>query len=164
MRRFFLLSIAAFLSAAPFALGQNATRPVPPKQSSFTVPPQNFVLVAKSAEIAPGTVSGWNWDFFLFAYPEPFVKVHVFQADGLQVDYGESGYQCSTCAPAWNRELATVAPGDRIRIEVWDKDFRYDDLIGKCDFVLTPELIRQGALALQFGQVRRLELEVRPLR
>ena len=57
-----------------------------------------------------------------------------------------------------------ISSGDRSRVEVWDKDVRYDDLIGKYDFVLTPAMVRSGGVTMRFGQVRQLLFELRPAR
>jgi pimeloyl-ACP methyl ester carboxylesterase len=104
------------------------------------------------------------WDFPLVgrkALPDPYVKAWVFDKDGAHVDYGETAVEWDTLSPAWNADLVKVRPGQRVKIEVWDKDLKYDDLIGEHSFTFTKSKIERGSFGYRFGQVTWLYLNVR---
>jgi pimeloyl-ACP methyl ester carboxylesterase len=123
-----------------------------------------IVLVAKSATIKATKANGMPWDFPLVgkkSLPDPYVKLWVYDKDGAHVDYGESGIVWDTLYPEWNREIAKVKAGQKIKVEVWDKDLKYDDLIGAKTFTLTAGLIEQGSFFHRFGQVQALHFGIR---
>jgi pimeloyl-ACP methyl ester carboxylesterase len=123
-----------------------------------------FLLVVQSATIAKTKADGKPWDLGVGkkAWPDPYVKIWVYDADGGLSDSGETATIWDTFTPAWNHEAATVTEGCKIRLEVWDKDLKYDDLIGKYEFKLTADTIKHGELTLKFGQVEKLHLVFRP--
>src|SRR5947209_6560312 len=118
----------------------------------------DFLLVMKSGTIADTKADGRAWDlgFGKKAWPDPYVRVRVHDKDGAQVDFGETFVVYDTFTPVWNKEVATVRAGQRVHVEVWDKDLKYDDLIGRHEFVLTEELLAKRTFTLQFGQVKAL--------
>ncbi|MBI3822697.1 MAG: alpha/beta hydrolase [Planctomycetes bacterium] len=122
------------------------------------------VLVVKSATILPTKANGAAWDFPLVgtkALPDPYVKAWVYDSTGAQADYGETGIRWDTLGPIWNEDIVKAKAGQKIKIEVWDKDLKYDDLIGARSVTLTQGLIDKGSFILQFGQVKFLRLAVR---
>jgi pimeloyl-ACP methyl ester carboxylesterase len=123
-----------------------------------------FLLVVKSAIIAKTKADGKAWDIGVGkkAWPDPYVKIWVYDAEGGLADSGETATIWDTFTPAWNHEAATVTEGCKIKLEVWDKDLKYDDLIGKHEFKLTADTIKNGELTLKFGQVEKLQLVFRP--
>jgi pimeloyl-ACP methyl ester carboxylesterase len=121
-------------------------------------------LIVKSATIAPRKATGRAWDFPLVgkkALPDPYVKLWVYDKDGAHVDYGETAVAWDTLSPVWNKDIAQVKAGQRIKVEVWDKDLKYDDLIGRQSFTLTKDLMDKGAFIHRFDQVKYLRFEVR---
>jgi pimeloyl-ACP methyl ester carboxylesterase len=122
-----------------------------------------FLLVVKAATIAKTKADGKAWDIGVGkkAWPDPYVKIWVYDADGGLADSGETSTMWDTFTPAWNQDAATVAEGCKIRVEVWDKDLKNDDLIGKHEFKLTSDMIKKGELTLKFGQVEKLHLAFR---
>ena len=122
------------------------------------------VLVAKSAAIAPTKANGMPWDFPLWgrkALPDPYVKLWVYDKDGAHADYGETPVDWDTLTPVWNMDIAKIKAGQKIWIEVWDKDFKYDDLIGRHTVLITDGMIERGTLQLSFDQVHDLRFELR---
>lgn len=122
-----------------------------------------FLLVVKSATIAKTKADGKPWDIGVGkkAWPDPYVKIWVYDADGGLADSGETSTIWDTFTPTWNQDAATVSEGCKIRLEVWDKDVKNDDLIGKHEFKLTADTIKKGDLTLRFGQVEKLHLAFR---
>ncbi len=123
----------------------------------------SVVLVAKSATIAPTKANGAAWDFPLIgkkSMPDPYVKAWVYDK-GAQTDYGETAVAWDTLTPVWNKDLVTVKAGQRLLIEVWDKDLKYDELIGRHRFNLTEKMIDKGWFDFTFDQVRFIRFEVR---
>src|SRR5438094_9552715 len=93
----------------------------------------SFLLVIKSARIAKTKKDGRAWDAGIgkVSYPDPYVKVQVYDADGGLADGGETAFIKDTFTPVWNQEVATVQAGWKVKFEVWDKDLKFDDEIGK---------------------------------
>ena len=126
----------------------------------------SFLLVVKSGTIAKTKPDGKAWDVgfgTMKAWPDPYVKVWVYNAEGDLADQGETAVIWDTFTPVWNQEVATVKAGWKIKLEAWDKDAKRDDLIGKHEFQLTEATIKKGELTLQFGQVEGLHLAFRPM-
>ena len=124
----------------------------------------NVVLVVKSGTIATTKANGSAWDFPLVgkkALPDPYVKAWVYNKEGVKVDFGQTEVVWDSLTPVWNRDLVKMNAGQRVKIEVWDKDFKYDDLIGEHTFMLTAAMIKNGTINLSFGQVRGLRFDVR---
>src|ERR1017187_1800603 len=125
---------------------------------------QTAVLVVKSATIAPTKANGAAWDFPLVgkkALPDPFVKLWVYDPDGAQADYGETAVDWDTLTPIWNKDIAQVKAGQSLKIGEWDKDLKYDDLIGRGTYKLTEATVEKGSFNLRFDQVRFLKFAVR---
>lgn len=121
-----------------------------------------FVLIARSGTILDSKASGSGWDVWPVTAPEPFVKISVFEnVKHEQVDYGETNYARDTYTPIWNKDIAKVFEGDLIKIEVWDKDLRYDDLISKYSFTLSRSMIDKKIFTVRFGRVHELRFELR---
>src|SRR5262249_11517966 len=79
---------------------------------------QTAVLVARSATIAPTKANGAAWDFPLVgkkALPDPYVKVWVYDADGAQADYGETAVAWDTLSPVWNKDIAKIKAGQKLK-------------------------------------------------
>ena len=123
----------------------------------------NVIVTVKSGTIAPTKANGRAWDagWGQVALPDPYVKLWVFDKDGAQVDYGETWYIRNTLTTVWNKDIARAKVGQTIKIEVWDKDLKYDDLIGRYTFALTKEMANKGQVGLRFEQVHDLQLELR---
>jgi pimeloyl-ACP methyl ester carboxylesterase len=122
------------------------------------------VLVVKSATIAATKANGAPWDFPLVgrkSLPDPYVKLWVYDKDGAHVDYGETTVAWDTLSPVWNKDIAKVKAGQRIKVELWDKDLKYDDLIGRQTFTLTERLIEKGSFIHRFDRVKYLRFDVR---
>jgi hypothetical protein len=123
----------------------------------------SFALVVKSGTIAKTKADGKAWDVGVgkTAWPDPYVKIWVYEPDGGLADSGETTVIWDTFTPAWNQEVATVTAGCKVKLEVWDKDVKYDDLIGKHEFKITADMLTKGELSLKFGQVEKLNLGFR---
>jgi hypothetical protein len=120
------------------------------------------VLVVRSGTVADRKECGWCWDVFRGS-PDPYVKVSVYEKkSGELVDYGETDVADDTYTPVWHRQIARVQEGDRVVIEVWDKDLKFDDLIGRHEFTLTRSQMTCRQFRVAFDQVEELYLEVCP--
>lgn len=125
---------------------------------------QTAVLVACSATIESTKSCGCPWDFPLVgkkAAPDPYIKVWVYERGGAQVDYGETFVEWDTTEPTWNKDIAQVKDGQVIWVEVWDKDAKYDDLIGRYNFTLSKRTMDKGTFYLKFDQVTQIAFSVR---
>lgn len=123
-----------------------------------------YVIVVKSAAIAANKESGAAWDFPLVgtkALPDPYVKAWVTDRKNAQADYGETGVEWDTLTPTWNKDLVKAKLWHWVKVEVWDKDVKYDDLIGRYHFPLTEKRIADGSFTLKFDQVRSIHFELR---
>lgn len=122
------------------------------------------VIVVKSGTIKSAKASGCAWDFPLTgrkALPDVYVKAWVYDKTGAQVDYGETGIQWDTLEPAWEVDVVKAKIGQRIFIEVWDKDVKYDDRIGGDDFWLTSEMVHKRSFSRSFERVTDLQFAIR---
>lgn len=125
---------------------------------------QTAVLVVKSATIESTKTCGCTWDFPLVgkkARPDPFVKLWVYDPDGAQADYGETWVEWDTLSPEWNKDIAKVKVGQRIWIQVWDKDVKYDDPIGDQCYILSKQSVDRGTFEVSFNQVTSLKFALR---
>lgn len=88
----------------------------------------------------------------------PDVFVRLYQADRLLL---ESGTQ-ESYEPVWKETATEVAArvGEAMKIEVWDRDLLFHDLIGET-MVFLPAPVGDGRWWIApFGQVRRLILRL----
>ena len=157
------------LVLAVLVLAQIVSQVAAQEQIKKSDPPANdpagdsYILVIKSAIIAKTKANGKAWDPGVgkVSWPDPFVKVKVFDKDGGLTDNGETSVIMDSFTPVWNQEKATVKVGHTVKLEVWDKDLKFDDEIGKHNFVVTADMVKAGELTLKFGQVERLNLGFR---
>lgn len=61
----------------------------------------------------------------------------------------------------FDEEAFEVAVGDRLAIQVLDRDVRFDDSIGATTLTITPEHLANGRVTLAFDQVLALQLRFR---
>lgn len=87
----------------------------------------------------------------------PDLVVQIYSGDRLLLETDE---QKGFDAEWMDGEAAEVEPGDPLRIEVWDRDVIFHDLIGRTDLG-APASGGNGRWVLGgFGQVRRLVLRL----
>lgn len=109
----------------------------------------NYEIKIVSARIAEKKADGRKWDVYP-ASPDPFVKIFIGGELILQ-----TSVQTDTYTPSWNEKTNTSYQKKvSIRIEVWDKDAMYNDLIGTWEGNELPEE------ELSFEQVRELIISI----
>ncbi|XP_053337429.1 perforin-1-like [Clarias gariepinus] len=61
--------------------------------------------------------------------PEPYVKVFV-----RNILMGQTYVINSSSNPTWSTNVvsSTAKVNDEVKLQVWDKDIKYDDLLGTC--------------------------------
>lgn len=58
-----------------------------------------------------------------------------------------------TLEATFNERTLAIKSGDRIRLDVWDKDVLVDDPMGHTVLTITPAMLQQGEVVLKFGSV-----------
>jgi hypothetical protein len=93
--------------------------------------------------------------------PDVFVRVHV-GADRILETRDQKSFD-PTFRPREGDELpALPPPGTELRVEVWDRDVLFNDLIGEVR-VLVPDEFPNGRWRIgPFGQVRAVVIAARP--
>jgi len=148
-----VLVVGAYLWLCGREALHNAPASAVPSGSAEAAP-LRAVLVVVSVQVAPTKANGSRWDAGFNGLPDPCVVV-VNQTQGSRhrtaraEDTLEAAFDCRTVA---------VREGDEIQVRVDDVDLQFDDLVGEHHFRVTREMIEQGELILEFGQVKRLTL------
>jgi len=72
--------------------------------------------------------------------PDPYLKVWCGSSFG-----GQTSFIKDTAHPIWNKEFYFPHCGanQNLRVEVWDKDLKYDDRLGVCS-----KLVRKGSFGV----------------
>ncbi len=117
--------------------------------------PVEVIFTLKSAEIAPKKENKKSWDlsFGKWSKPDVYVIISTGKTTILKSEVAKN-----TLTPHWKiSKIVKISPKDIIEIQVWDKDIKKDDLVGK-KLITLSELVK--AKELSFGQVKKLILQV----
>jgi hypothetical protein len=66
-----------------------------------------------------------------------------------------------TYEASYDAGMVIIKAGQKLRIDVEDKDAAQNDTIGSTEFVLTEEMIKKGSHSIGFGQVKSLTMDFR---
>ncbi len=111
-------------------------------------------LFVDSVEVAATKAGGDGWDFAGNA-PDPFVIVR-FDGRTSTTAYGSDTHLVRYS----HRAARGLSVGDRVQVEVWDKDFTNHDLVGSETITITHSMLASGQIDLSFDQVRSLQLSI----
>jgi len=126
-------------------------------------PAPAYHLTFYSAVIADKKPGGSDWDIF-GGQPDPVVRFKVLDsATQKKTLEASTEVRPDTLQPVWNALVGNVKVGDLVQIEVWDKDFSSDDIIGKYEFKVTQQQVNAGKFKFDFQQVKELNIGLAPV-
>lgn len=120
----------------------------------------HYTIHVKSVKVKETQKDGSSWDVDN-GKPDLFVRINV-DAEGAETF--DTKVVDDTFAATFNETLGRVkfTPGQKLKIQVFDKDVAANDHIGTYMVTTTEKGVEGKSLILEdFGQVIRLELEYR---
>ena len=112
-------------------------------------PAGKWQVAAYSASIQ-ATNNGSPWDTFAAtAKPDPYVEITTGGTTK------SSSYKSDTLMPFWNENVIQATAGQlksSFVLRIWDDDWGFDDLIGKCTPAITDSILLGSALTITCGK------------
>jgi hypothetical protein len=120
------------------------------------IPEGAMRVVLTTVKVAETKADGSSWDVN-GGKPDIFVSMKNL-SDKTQKEV-VTDVKNDTYEATFNSKMVLVAAGHRLRILVEDKDLAANDLIGKTELEVTPEMLKKGKVTISFGQVKELTME-----
>lgn len=123
------------------------------KQSATRLKPGRYKVTAVSADIRSRKRNGRYWDAWRGA-PDPFLSLYIGK-NRIRTSRVKNSYH-----PTWNRSNYFYISGrEKLTLYIIDKDFRHDDTIGACTYLLQNLSFQNGKLlTLECGQARQITI------
>ena len=117
-----------------------------------------YNLVLTVVKVKATTADGKAWDV---NDGKPDLVVRIKNLTDTSAKEFVSEEKTDTFSARYDQAAMLVVEGQRIQVEVIDKDAVDNDLIGRTSIEVTKEILTRGAADIGFGQVESLKLEFR---
>jgi hypothetical protein len=149
--RAFKVTFVASLLALGLALAMKAQADDKANEGAMRV-------VLRHVKVAETKADGSSWDV---NGGKPDIIVTMKNLTDTAQKAVVTDEKTDTFEAAYESGMVLVAEGQRLQIQVDDKDVAGNDLIGKTEFDVTADMLKKGKLTISFAQVKELTMEFR---